>query len=342
MSRYDPRERPWLRAETVALWKKYREEHVRDWNHQRETIKDGVRSPDGHVMRCAYTPEPLHFDTRWFKQFKERPEALHWKDERVAIQHGYERVPTVRWTEEGLVVVVRQTPFPLEDWSCYGEFTDHEETAYYGDTWGTMLFVDRVLRKLVQGPLQRELGLRPDNTKTSALDAVWEALKEDLRKRVNSHFPDKLHKKTLRGPSSRHAWKVGCYDTFQGKTNHHDRHGKKRYIQLDGYDYDELRKMYWLLGHSKREADELARQEFRSRVAFMERVAEGEVYETLVEAKVYDETDADEEDELASDGVSTTVDRAYASERRYLDETAREVARQALAQARKDRAEATP
>jgi hypothetical protein len=73
----------------------------------------------------------------------------------------------------------------------------------------------------------------------------------------------------------------------------------------------------------------------------MERVAEGEVYETLVEAKVYDETDADEEDELASDGVSTTVDRAYASERRYLDETAREVASQALAQARKDRAEAT-
>jgi hypothetical protein len=60
------------------------------------------------------------------------------------------------------------------------------------------------------------------------------------------------------------------------------------------------------------------------------------VYELFIEAKVYREDDEDEADELASAGSSTVVDLDYVSERRYLDEMARESAAEALAEARKE------
>lgn len=333
MSRYDPREAPWIRAETVALWKKYREEHTRDWNHRRETIKDGVRAPDGHVVRCSYTPEDLHFDTRGFAQYRTRPELLRWQEEQADTPHGYTYVPTVRWTESPFVVVVRQIPYDMDDWDTYGTFTDDEATAYYGKTWGTMLFVEPMLKKHLLGALKTTFGYREA---PPGFDDAWKALREDLRQRVGPDFPKNLHERTLQGPDSRHAWRVGCYDTFQGNNDHRDRYRKRRYIQLADYNYDELRAHFWFQGRSKREADELARQEFRSRIAFMKRIEEGDVYELFIEAKVYREDDEDEVDELASAGSSTVVDLDYVSERRYLDEMARESAAEALAEARKE------
>lgn len=331
MSRTNPCEYPWLHPQAVRLWAKYREEHERDWNHRREMIHDSVRTPDGHVICCAYTPEPLHFGTRWFKDFKNRPKPLDWKDERADTPHGYQEVPTARWTEGPLTVVVRQIPYDMDDWSTYGKFTDTPDTTYYGKTWGTMFFVDPILKKQLAAALKKEFGFWDP---PPGFDGAWGALKDELRKRVGPEYPKQLHERTLKGPESRHAWRVGCYDTFQGNDDHPDRYRKLRYIQLADYDYDEIREWLWLMGRSKREADELARQEFRSRVAFMQRIAEGEVYEIFVEATVYHEDDEEEEDELATIGVSTVVDLAYKTEQRYLDDTAREVAAEALAEAR--------
>lgn len=332
MSRHDPYQPPWFRPQAVRLWKKYREEHERDWEHRREKIRDGVTAPDGEFRRHEYKPESLFFDSRWFKNFRDRPEPLAWKDERTDTPHGYQYVPTARWTEGPLAVVVRQLPYDLDDWSTYGQFTDKPDATYYGETWGTMFFVDPILKKQLAAALKKEFGYWDP---PPGFDAAWEALKPELRKRVSSEYPKELHKRALKGPDSRHAWRVGVYDTFQGNDNHPDRYRKLRYIQLADYDYDELREWYWLMGRSKREADELARQEFRSRVAFMKRIAEGEVYDTFVEAKVYRADNEDEEDELGCAGTSTLVDLDDKSEQRHLDATAREVANEAIHEARK-------
>lgn len=336
MSRHDPYQPPWLRPQAVRLWKKYREEHEHDWEHRREKIRDGVTAPDGEFRRHEYMPESLFFDSRWFKNFRDRPEPLAWKDERTDTPHGYQDVPTARWTEGPLAVVVRQIPYNLDDWSTYGMFTDKPDAPLStGQTWGTMFFVDSILKKGLFRTLAEKEGLWSHTTDPKALEGAWSALRSELRRRIGPGSPKNNHLRLLRGPDSRHAWRVGVYDTFQGNDDHPDRYRKLRYIQLADYNYDELREWYWLMGRSKREADELARQEFRSRVAFMKRIAEGQVYDTFVEAKVYRADDEDEDDELGCAGTSTLVDLDYRSEQRWLDATAREVANEAIHEARK-------
>lgn len=339
MSRHDPCRPPVIHPATLRRWRLYRAEWARDWAEGCEKIVDGVTRPDGEFRRYEYMPEPLHFSTTRFRSFRAREDLLDWDDEEAYTPHGRQHVPTARWEEGAFKVVVRQIPYDMDDWSTYGKFTDSPESESYGETWGTMFFVDPILRKQLREALKKEFGFWDP---PKGFEGAWDALKETLRKRVGYDYPKRLHKRALRGPDSRHAWRAGAYDTFQGNDDHPDRGRKYRYIQLYEYDYDELREWYWLLGRSKREADELARQEFRSRVKFMEKIAKGEVSDTFVEAKVYRADDEDEEDELASEGTSTVVDTDFASEKRHLDETAREVAREALFAAKKQLAEDDP
>lgn len=328
MSRHDPYEPPWLRPLAKKQWAKYREQTLADWNKGREKIYDRAGPPDDR-RKYGYLPEPLHFSTLGFKHFRDQP-PLDWKDESVETEHGYDRLPVCRWQDGIYTVVVTRREESLEEYDYYGKFTDEADTAYYGETWGTMLFRDPILRKYLRQALRAQFG---NYSALDGFEGAWEALKKELRNTVSASYPKENHKRTLKGSEYSHRWRVGCYDTFDGKDSHPERGRKYRYIQLEGYDYDELRAHYWSLGRSKREADELARQEFRARVKKMQEIAKGFACETWVEAKVYHINDEDEEDELAASSTSGEVDDDNCGQW-YVDVMAREAAKEALSTAR--------
>lgn len=322
MSRHSPYQTPWLRPQAVRLWKQFRKEHEENFRDGQEKIQqDGGK----------YMPESLYFNTSYFTSYRDRQPPIDWNGEEADTIWGRQKVPTARWEVDGLRVVVHQLPYELDDYSTYGKFTSKEEPCYYGETWGTLFFREPLLKKQLAEALIKNAKLY--DLKREQLDKVWETLKKELQKNETP----KLRKKTLQGPNSRHSWRTGTYDRFEGEENPRGRRGELRYIQLADYDYDDLRKHYWLAGRSKRESDELARQEFRARVKFMEAIGKGEIQETYIVAKVYDVRDEDEEDELGSDGTSTTIDPSSSCKinQRWIDNLAQEVARNALSAARK-------
>ena len=326
MSRHNPYEPPWLRPEAVRLWHQFREDHARDWRLDTDPIQDRVASPEGGSHNGKYTPEPLHFYSKEFALYRRYPKLLDWRTRSHPERDHGSKVEAVSWPKGDLNVLVWREYVEQTDYSTYGKFTDDPDTEIYGKTWGTMLYAEGVWKRELRKSLKKVFGAVPQE----AVNNVWTLLRKELHPEVGSEGPKGLTLRTLKGPSSRHAWRVGVYDTFKGRDDHHDRNRRYRYIQLDGYNYDELREMYWLAGRSKREADELARQEFRSRVAVMKRIAKGDLSETRVAARIYHKDDDDERYCLGRADVYGVFDTRFVSEKRHLDQVARDAASEAL------------
>lgn len=121
-----------------------------------------------------------------------------------------------------------------------------------------------------------------------------------------------------RGPDHRHYWMEGGYHRNEGKSN-----GREfDYGVVAHYNYFELRSYYWLDGHSKAEADALAREAFKSRKERLERYGSGDLgWVGVITYLLPLEEDPDKYDSemvLASDaiwGIESDYDLSYIMER---------------------------
>lgn len=100
----------------------------------------------------------------------------------------------------------------------------------------------------------------------------------------------------LRSPDDMLYWMTGGLDTTMGKGRDH---GKFRYRRLAYYDYYSERRMWWLLGYTKAEADRLARLDLAERFKRFDDITENRIGMVGVVVKVYLADDEDQEDELA-------------------------------------------
>lgn len=132
----------------------------------------------------------------------------------------------------------------------------------------------------------------------------------------------------LRAPDDMLYWMSGGVDTVKGGARDH---GKYRYRKLADYDYYAERRMWWLLGYTKQEADLLARQDLASRLERFDDITENRIGMVGVVVKVYLAEDEDQEDELAAGGLWNIEDDSGED---YFASVALEVADRAMSDAK--------
>lgn len=132
---------------------------------------------------------------------------------------------------------------------------------------------------------------------------------------------------TDRPPTTgRQAWKRGVYDRKHGRT--WGGRGEYRYIVLTDYDYDAIRRDLWLDGYTRREADELARRDFKARVQRLEKLGRGDDCFVGVRVTVY------ADDELTDELGSSAIWGIESDAGEYFDQVAKDCAQEAVIEAK--------
>lgn len=208
-------------------------------------------------------------------------------------RHG--RVPTFRWSD-GVYRYVAQV-LNDEDGreNTEGEFTDKEP--------GWVPHVPWILQKTCPVHGKR---LRMGMQGKCDIDGCERELEHAMRRL----YP--------RGPDHRHYWMGGGYHRNEGKSN-----GREfDYGIVSNYNYFDMRDYYWRDGHTRAEADILAREAFKSRRKRLEEYGKGNLgwvgVVTYLLPLEEDEGEADSNRVLEQDsiwGIESDYETSYIMER---------------------------
>ena len=295
--------------ELVAAWRRFRAERRAEWLQYVGTVRRTVPGAE----RDVWTPADLGYHVvqhfLWARksaaQRKYSPE-ITWSEE-YAVSSGFRslsgKFPTLRWVDGGYRFVAQVLP---DDTGI----PDHE---------------GRLTEKAPDYCLFRTPWVEHKVCPTHGGMLVPGTRRACPREGCGLTLSRGRPLRGLRGSGHRFYWEVGGYDRGEGETKRRE----YQYGVVSDYDYEDLRGYYWLEGHSRFEADILARRAFAYRKKRLEAYAEGQIWQVGVVCYVYKadaECDHCPLEEASVWGIESDSVRAY------IETTARDQADEALRQ----------